>query len=276
MSIIEKLFHYGKNEISVIRNGEDIWFRAKQVADSLGYSDPGRAIRQIVDHEDRMSLDELKGEGESPSPLFHNCQGTTQFINESGLYSLRFGSKLDSAKVFKRWVTKDVLPMIRKTGNYYSEIIHNYNRSLTFRIESENDLHVKDVSFIKKRYPHSIFIATLGENQDTRWKRMDCFMKGYLKGSPDLIINNLHKHHSGLAIEFKSPKGFGMLSLHQSIILEQYRRNGFKTLVSNDYDLIVEEIIEYFRYVRILCSYCPRKFINRETLINLCKFFHRK
>ena len=77
---------------------------------------------------------------------------------------------------------------------------------LTFKIESEMDLHVKVVSFLKKRYPHSLFTVRLGENQDTVHKRIDSFKKGYLCSSPDLIINNLHKRYSGFAIEMKSPK----------------------------------------------------------------------
>ena len=167
-------------------------------------------------------------------------------------------SKLESAKEIKRWVTKDVLPSIRKTGRYDYCIDHKYNNTLTFKIENEMDLHVKVVSFLKKRYPHSLFTVTLGENQDTVHKRIDSFKNGYLRGSPDLIINNLHKHYAGFCIEFKSPKGNGVLSPDQSMILLQYKNNGFKTLVSNDYDHIIEQIIEYFRDVRIKCSYCPR------------------
>ena len=64
------------------------------------------------------------------------------YLNESGLYSLIFGSKLESAKAFKRWVTKDVLPSIRKTGRYDYCIDHKYNNTLTFKIENEMDLHV--------------------------------------------------------------------------------------------------------------------------------------
>ena len=128
---------------------------------------------------------------------FKNEQGGSIFINESGLYSLIFGSRLESAKVFKRWVTKDVLPSIRKTGRYDYCIDHKYNNRLTFKIENEMDLHVKVVSFLKKRYPHTLFTVTLGENQDTVHKRIDSFKKGYLRGSPDLIINNLHKHYTG-------------------------------------------------------------------------------
>ena len=144
---------------------------------------------------------------------------------------------------------------------YYC-IDQKYNNTLTFKIENEMDLHVKVVSFLKKRYPHSLFTVTLGANQDTVHKRINSFKKGYLSGSPDLIINNLHKHYTGFCIEFKSPKGNGVLSPDQSLILLQYQNNGFKTIVSNDYDHIIEQVIEYFRDVRIKCSYCPYKKIH--------------
>ena len=204
-----------------------------------------------------------------------NEQKSAIFVKESGLYSLILQSKLESAKVFKRWVTKDVLPSIRKMGRYDYCIDHKYSNTLTFNIENEMDLHVKVVSFLKKRYPHSLFSVTLGENQDTVLKRIDSFQKGYLRGSPDLIINNLHKHYTGFCIEFKSPKGNGVLSPDLSMILLQYQNNGFKTPVSNDYDHIIEQIIEYFRDVRILCSYCPRRFISSQSLRNHIKFFHK-
>ena len=146
---------------------------------------------------------------------------------------------------------------------------------LTFKIESETDLHVKVVSFLKKRYPHSLFTVTLGENQDTVYKIINSFKKGYLRGSPDLVINNLHKNYTGLCIEFKNPNGKGILSPDQFMMLQQYQSNGFKTLVSNDYDQIIEQIIEYFRDVRILCSHCPRRFISSQSLSNHIKSFHK-
>ena len=192
-----------------------------------------------------------------------------------GLYSLIFGSRLESARNFKRWVTKDVLTSIRKTGRYDYCIDHKYNNTLTFKIENEMDLHVKVVSFLKKRYRHSLFTVTSGGHQNTVHKRINSFKKGYLLGSPDLIINNLHKCYSGFAIKFKSPKGNGILSPDQSMILLQYQNNGFKTLVSNDYDHIIEQVIEYFRDVRILCSYSPRRFISSQSLRNHIKGFHK-
>ena len=152
---------------------------------------------------------------------------------------------------------------------------HEYNETLTFKIENETDLHVKVVSFLKKRFLHSLFMATLGKNQCTSTIRIDSYMKGYLRGSPDLIINNLHKNYTGFCIEFKNPNGKGILSPDQSMMLQQYQNNGFKTLVPNDYDHIIEQLIEYFRDVRILCSYCPRRFISSQSLRNHIKSFHK-
>ena len=212
--------------------------------------------------------------GSNTDPLKRN-EVNTIYINESGLYSLILRFKLESARAFKRWLTKDVLPSIRKTGRYvYDDMNHKYNEKLTFKIENETDLHTKVVSFIKKRYPNSIFTATLGENQDTSVKRIESCKKGYLRGSPDLIINNLHKHYTGFAIEFKNPNGKGVLSPDQSMMLRQYENNGFKTLVSNDYDYIIEQLIVYFRDSRIKCLYCPRRFISPQSLKNHIKSFH--
>ena len=239
MSIIEKVFHYEENEITVIKCRDEIWFRGKDIAKALGYEKTHNAILKHVNDDDKSILEDLRRGPQIRAP-FKNEQGGSIFINESGLYSLIFGSKLESAKAFKRWVTKDVLPSIRKTGRYDYCMDHKYSNMLTFKIENEKDLHVKVVHFLKK---------------------------GYLRGSPDLIINNLHKHYTGFCIEFKSPKGNG--------ILLQYQNNGFKTLVSNDYDQIIEQIIEYFRDVRIKCSYCPRRFISRQSLRNHIKFVHK-
>ena len=152
---------------------------------------------------------------------------------------------------------------------------HKYSDSLTFKIENETDLHNKVVSFLKKRYPNSIFTPTLGENQDIINKRIESHKKGYLRGSPDLIFNNLRKNYTGSSIEFKNPNGKGVLSYDQSNMLRQYQNNGFKTLVSNDYDFIIEQLIEYFRDVRIKCSYCSRKFISSQSLKNHIKSFHK-
>ena len=98
---------------------------------------------------------------------------------------------------------------------------------------------------------------------------------GYLKGSPDLIIHNLHKKYTGFAIEFKSPKTGGVVSLDQSKMIQAYKDNGFLTLISNDYDEILIQLIEYFTGVRIKCHHCNSKFKSKRTLANHHNYFHR-
>ena len=225
MSIIEKVFKYEETRLSFIKCKDDIWFRRKTLAEILGYSNPLKAICKHVDSEDKREIPDLepKLRGAQNGPPFKNKQQSTIYINESSLYSPRLCSKLESACAFKRWVTKDVLPSIRKTGRYsYDDMNHKYNESLTFKIENETDLHAKVVSFLKKRYPNSIFTVTLGENQDTSKKRIHSYNRGYFRGGPDLILNNLHKHYTGFCIEFKNPNGKGILSDDQSNMLQQY------------------------------------------------------
>ena len=84
----------------------------KDVATALGYSDTKSAIQDHVDTEDKQIIQK----GQITTLEIPN-RGMT-IINESGLYSLIFGSKLDSAKRFKHWVTSEVLPAIRKSGSY--------------------------------------------------------------------------------------------------------------------------------------------------------------
>ena len=92
---------------TMVIDGEP-WFVGKDVAEALGYERPTDTVRKRVDDEDR-GISKM----ETPS----GKQEMT-IINESGLYTLVLGSKLDSAKRFKRWVTSEVLPAIRKTGSY--------------------------------------------------------------------------------------------------------------------------------------------------------------
>lgn len=87
---------------------EEPWFVGKDVAVALGYESPRAAVSKKVDPED-------KGVSEMETP---SGKQQMTIINESGLYALIFGSKLESAKRFKHWVTHDVLPAIRKTGSY--------------------------------------------------------------------------------------------------------------------------------------------------------------
>lgn len=101
------------------------WFVGRDVAKSLGYAKPQNAIADHVDDEDKKGA------------LIQGTPGGSQnmvIINESGLYSLILSSKLPNAKKFKRWVTSEVLPAIRKTGSYSIEPVE-----LTERITTKDD-----------------------------------------------------------------------------------------------------------------------------------------
>ena len=103
----------------------------------------------ILRKKKEMSELGYKGGTQNGHP-FRNVQRGTIYVNESGLFALILRSQLESARAFKRWVTKDVLPSIRKTGRYDYGMNRKYNDSLTFKIENEMDLHVKVVSFLRR------------------------------------------------------------------------------------------------------------------------------
>ena len=92
---------------TVVIDGEP-WLVGKDVAVALGYKDTVNSLKAHIDEEDKRGWRITTPRGEQ----------TMTIINESGLYSLIFGSKLESAKRFKHWVTSEVLPAIRKTGRY--------------------------------------------------------------------------------------------------------------------------------------------------------------
>ncbi len=109
--MIGTILAFENAEFGVIRTQNidgNPWFVGKDVATALGYADCDQAIRNHVDEEDKLTRC-FDGSGQSR---------TMTIINESGLYSLIFSSKLESAKRFKRWVTSTVLPSIRKNGGY--------------------------------------------------------------------------------------------------------------------------------------------------------------
>lgn len=96
-------------EIRTVTIDNEPWFVGKDVALALGYSNTRDALATHVSEEDKNTVVISDGKRGNPNQVV---------INESGLYALIFGSKLDSAKRFKHWVTSEVLPTIRKTGSY--------------------------------------------------------------------------------------------------------------------------------------------------------------
>ncbi|MGI1808128.1 phage antirepressor [Pediococcus pentosaceus] len=104
-------FNFEGNEVRTVLINDEPYFIGKDIADILGYSRPDNAIRNHVDDDDKL-MHQFSASGQSRNMLV---------INESGMYSLVLSSKLPNAKKFKRWVTNEVLPSIRKHGAYMTD-----------------------------------------------------------------------------------------------------------------------------------------------------------
>lgn len=103
-------FNFESMDVRTVLINNAPWFVGKDVASALGYSNPQKAIRDHVEQEDLTVNDSFTVNGTN-----------AKLINESGVYSLIFSSKLDSAIRFKKWVTSEVLPSIRKHGAYMTD-----------------------------------------------------------------------------------------------------------------------------------------------------------
>lgn len=134
-------------EIRTVTIDNEPWFVGIDVAKSLGYANPKNAVPKHVSEEDKLGT-QIEYAGQ---------RREVTVINESGLYALIFGSKLDSAKRFKHWVTAEVLPSIRKTGSYQKpmtvaeqiQLLAQGNVKLEEKIEAVND----DLQEFKKDMP---------------------------------------------------------------------------------------------------------------------------
>lgn len=160
---------FNNSEFGTIRTIEidnEIYFVGKDVADNLGYQNGSRDINRHVDEDDRTDVAIHDGS--------QNRNMTV--INESGLYALIFGSKLESAKRFKKWVTSEVLPSIRKTGTYGGTLPKNPVELLELHYEAikhvdkkvdEVDTKVEDVKADLENFKQEMPIFGVDENRIT-------------------------------------------------------------------------------------------------------------
>ncbi|AZP93531.1 anti-repressor protein [Enterococcus sp. DIV1288f] len=146
-----QIFYFEQNEVRTILVNDEPYFVGKDVAEVLGYRNTQKAILNHVDEEDKgiTKWDTLGGK-----------QNMT-IINESGLYSLILKSKLPNARKFKRWVTSEVLPTIRKNGAYLTdqkayEITHNPNSLADLLLQAGEQLKQKDL-VIQEMQPKALF-----------------------------------------------------------------------------------------------------------------------
>lgn len=139
---------FNSSEFGSIRTfkiNNTIHFVGKDIAVALGYSNPQKAVRDHIDDEDRTVNNSFTING-TPAVL----------INESGLYSLVLSSKLESAKRFKRWITADVLPALRRTGSYSLNIPQTLPEALRAYAD-EVEQHNKTKALVEAQRPKVLF-----------------------------------------------------------------------------------------------------------------------
>lgn len=127
-------------EVRTVNIDGEPWLVGKDVSVALGYANPQRAIRDHVDDEDKGVTEMVTPGGTQKVPI----------INESGLYSLVLSSKLPTAKKFKRWVTSEVLPAIRKTGGYQVNELTGRELMAKALLEAQAVLAEKDTTIAKQ------------------------------------------------------------------------------------------------------------------------------
>lgn len=141
-----QLFNFENHEVRSLLISNEPWFVGKDVAEVLGYERADNAIRNHIDKEDKL-MHQISASGQNRNMTI---------INESGLYSLILSSKLPSAKKFKRWVTSEVLPALRKTGQYQVKELSGQELMAKALIEAQSVLAAKDKQ-IEEMKPKALF-----------------------------------------------------------------------------------------------------------------------
>lgn len=159
---MNEIFNFHGQEVRALTIDDEPWFVGKDVADILGYQNGSRDINRHVDEEDRQNYQ---------NGTFGN-RGVT-VINESGLYSLILSSKLPQAKEFKRWVTSEVLPAIRKQGGFIREDLDEDAFIALFtgqkKLREQQATMLEDIDYLKSEQPiHPSYAQSLLKKRKAR------------------------------------------------------------------------------------------------------------
>lgn len=150
-------FDFQGNGVRVVMQNGDPWWVAKDVCDVLGHTNPSMAL-------DRLDDDER-------AKLNLGRQGETNIVNEAGLYALILGSRKPEARVFKRWITHDVIPSIRKNGMYATDTLLDNPEHLlllvTQRLVDERKARLAAEALLEEQKPLVTFAETCLDSKDS-------------------------------------------------------------------------------------------------------------
>lgn len=180
-------------EVRTVTIKSESWFVGKDVAEALGYAKPENAISSHVSEEDKTST-LIQGSGS-------NYKSKAILINESGLYALIFGSRLETAKEFKHWVTSDVLPAIRKHGAYAVDELLN-----------DPDMAIKAFTALKEEREKNKVLTV--ENE--RMKPKEIFADAVASSQTYILVGELAKILNQNGID-----------IGQNRLFEWLRNNGY-------------------------------------------------
>lgn len=205
-------FQFEGHDVRAIAIDGEPWFVGKDVAEALGYKNSRNAVPKHVDEEDKLST-QIEYAGQKRN---------VTVINESGLYSLILSSKLDSAKRFKRWVTSEVLPSIRKNGGY---IYGQENMS-------EDELLSRALILANSR-----ILSLESKNEQLEEEKQDVtFLSELFVGSKDRWLTTEIANYYGMsAVKFN--KLLFMIGLQDKIdgvweVNEEYKKEGLKFMIT--------------------------------------------
>ena len=203
-----QIFNFEQNEVRTILVNDEPYFVGKDVASVLGYSNTKDALSRHVDLEDKMGS-RITTSGQSREMTI---------INESGLYSLILKSKLPSAKKFKRWVTSEVLPTIRKTGSY-SNVPQSFAQALRLAadLEEKNQLLEQQIAEYE---PKISYLDTILSSTDTVATSQIAADYGMSAIALNKLLNELGVQHkvSGQWILYRKHMNQGYTKSHTSEI----------------------------------------------------------
>ncbi|WP_369118129.1 phage antirepressor KilAC domain-containing protein [Enterococcus thailandicus] len=207
-----QIFNFEQNEVRTVLVNDEPIFVGKDVTSILGYSNSRDALNNHVDSEDKIVLT-------SRIATLENMPNRGLIgINESGLYSLIIGSKLPNAKKFKRWVTSEVLPTIRKTGSY-SNVPKSFAQALRLAadLEEKNQLLEQQIAEYE---PKISYLDTILSSTDTVATSQIAADYGMSAIALNKLLNKLGVQHkvSGQWLLYRKHMNQGYTKSHTSEI----------------------------------------------------------
>ena len=263
--------HFNTNIVKYVYVKQQVYFKAKEIAKTLGYLDTEQPIKNYIDPLDKITVNQIMGpvnytgsyktnEQLKIEQLLADEDAKTIFINESGLYSLIMASKKPEAKKFKHWVTSEVLPAIRQYGSY------SLTNKLSYSINKLDNYKGHDVVYILN-VKNNIFKFGQSYKIDTRLKNH----QDKLRFNHIVKLYKVDNRSVALACEDKIKK------LAKKIKISSDYNNGlefFETNTNYNIDSVIQYIDEIVKdtnneYKNKLTEIVPLHDVNNLT--NLCK-----